>query len=97
MQNLAQSETSPDLKLFGKNALIYAGGIATLRLASFVLTPLYVYSLTMSDYGLLAVLSQTFQIMAGFISALKVLCWRKLSPMAVVPLLLDSVSSAGRA
>src|SRR5438034_4785861 len=67
MQNLAQSETSPDLKLFGKNALIYAGGIATLRLASFVLTPLYVYSLTMSDYGLLAVLSQTFQIMAVFI------------------------------
>jgi len=67
MQDLAQSETSPDLKLFGKNTLIYACGIAALRLASLVLTPIYVYSLTMSDYGLLALLTQTFQIMVVFI------------------------------
>ena len=47
----------------GKNAFFYAIGTAGLRTASFVLIPIYTYSLAMDDYGLLAVLLQTAQIM----------------------------------
>jgi len=48
---------------FGKNALFYAIGTIGLRAASFLLIPIYTYSLAMSEYGLLAVLLQTAQIM----------------------------------
>jgi len=55
-----------NLKLFGKNAIIYAIGSVGLRAASFLLIPLYTYSLSMSDYGLLVTLLLTIQVMIVF-------------------------------
>src|SRR6266478_5685093 len=57
-----------DLTKFGKNALLYTIGTVGLRTASFVLIPIYTYSLAVSDYGLLAVLLQTAQIMMTVMS-----------------------------
>lgn len=42
------------LKIFGKNAVIYAIGNIVLRSAAFLLIPLYTYHLSVRDYGLLA-------------------------------------------
>jgi O-antigen/teichoic acid export membrane protein len=55
-----------NLKLFGKNALIYAIGTICLRAAPFLLIPLYTHSLSISDYGLLATLLMTIQILITF-------------------------------
>ncbi len=57
-----------DLKLFGKNAVIYAIGNVGLRGASFLLIPLYTHFLSVSDYGLLATLLITIQIMVIFMN-----------------------------
>src|SRR5689334_8558542 len=48
---------------FGKNAILYAAGIAGLRAASFILIPIYTHSLAMTEYGALVVLLQTAQVM----------------------------------
>jgi O-antigen/teichoic acid export membrane protein len=55
-----------NLKLFGKDAVIYAIGNIGARGASFLLIPLYTYSLSVADYGLLATLLLTSQIMITF-------------------------------
>jgi O-antigen/teichoic acid export membrane protein len=47
----------------GKNAILYSIGTMAIRTASFLLIPIYTYSLTVADYGLLSVLLQTAQIM----------------------------------
>jgi O-antigen/teichoic acid export membrane protein len=52
---------------FSKNALVYAIGSVGLRFSSFLLIPIYTYSMSVSDYGLLAVLLQTAQIMVMII------------------------------
>jgi O-antigen/teichoic acid export membrane protein len=51
------------LKLFGKNAVVYAIGNVGLRAASFLLIPLYTHSLSMKNYGLLMTLLLTTQFM----------------------------------
>ena len=56
------------LKLFGKNTAIYAIGNVGLKAASFLLVPLYAHSLTLTDYGLLATLLITIQIILIFMS-----------------------------
>jgi lipopolysaccharide/colanic/teichoic acid biosynthesis glycosyltransferase/O-antigen/teichoic acid export membrane protein len=53
---------------FGKNALLYSFGTMAIRFASFLLIPIYTYSLSVADYGLLSVLLQTTQIMVIVIS-----------------------------
>jgi O-antigen/teichoic acid export membrane protein len=55
-----------NLKLFGKNALIYAIGNIGIRASSFLLIPLYTHSLSISDYGKLVTLLPTIQIMIVF-------------------------------
>src|SRR5881409_3495428 len=55
-----------NLEQFSKDAVIYATGNIGLRAASFLLIPCYTYSLSVSDYGLLATLLVTIQIMAVF-------------------------------
>ncbi len=54
------------LKLFGKNTVIYAIGNIGLRGASFLLIPIYTYFLSKSDYGLLATLLISIQLMLIF-------------------------------
>jgi O-antigen/teichoic acid export membrane protein len=54
------------LKSFGKNTIIYAVGNLGLRGASFVLLPIYTHFLTVSDYGLLATLLVSIQLMLIF-------------------------------
>lgn len=49
--------------VFGKNAVIYAGGNACARTGAFLLIPLYTHSLSLDDYGLLSTLFITIQIM----------------------------------
>jgi O-antigen/teichoic acid export membrane protein len=56
------------LSTVGKNACFYAASTVGIRAASFLLTPVYTYSLTVHDYGLLAVLLQTSQIMVMVMS-----------------------------
>ena len=51
------------LKIFGKNAIVYSIGNVGLRAASFILIPLYTHSLSMNDYGLLMTLLLTIQLM----------------------------------
>ncbi len=51
------------LKLFAKDATIYAVGNIGLRAAALLLTPVYTYCLTVSEYGLWATLQTTIQIM----------------------------------
>jgi O-antigen/teichoic acid export membrane protein len=52
----------------GKNAFFYAIGTMGIRTASFLLIPIYTYSLSVADYGLLSVLLQTAQIMVIVVS-----------------------------
>jgi O-antigen/teichoic acid export membrane protein len=56
------------LKSFGKNTVIYAVGNLGLRGASFVLLPIYTHFLSVSDYGLLATLLVSIQLMLIFAS-----------------------------
>jgi O-antigen/teichoic acid export membrane protein len=51
------------LKLFARDATIYAVGNIGLRAAALLLTPVYTYCLTVSEYGLWATLQTTIQIM----------------------------------
>jgi len=51
------------LRLFGKNTVTYAIGNIGLRGASFLLIPIYTYLLPQSDYGLLATLLISIQLM----------------------------------
>src|SRR6266571_8642964 len=51
------------LRMLGKNACFYAAGTIGIRTASFLLIPVYTHTLSTGDYGLLAVLLQTAQIM----------------------------------
>ena len=55
-----------NLKLFGKNSVIYAIGNLSLRGSSFLLIPLYTHFLSISDYGLLATLILTIQVLITF-------------------------------
>ena len=55
-----------NLKIFGKNTIIYALGNIGLRAASFLLIPLYTHALSVEQYGLLATLLLTIQIMSIF-------------------------------
>ena len=57
------------LKNFGKNTIIYAVGNILSRATAFLLIPLYTRTLSVHDYGLLATLITTIQIMIIFISA----------------------------
>src|SRR2546428_325469 len=52
-----------NLRMLGKNACFYAAGTIGLRAAAFLLIPVYTHTLSTGDYGLLAVLLQTAQIM----------------------------------
>lgn len=56
------------LKLLGKNTIIYAIGNVCWRTASFLLIPLYTHSLSVTDYGLLATLLVSIQLMVIFMS-----------------------------
>ena len=56
------------LRLFGKSTAIYAIGNVGLKAASFLLVPLYAHSLSLTDYGLLATLLITIQIMLIFMN-----------------------------
>jgi len=51
------------LRLFGKNAVIYAIGNVGVRAASFLIIPLYTHSLSVNDFGLLMTLLLTTQLM----------------------------------
>jgi O-antigen/teichoic acid export membrane protein len=51
------------LKLFGKNAVVYAIGNIGLRAVAFLLIPLYTHSLAIRDYGLLMTLLLTNEFM----------------------------------
>jgi len=66
MEKNTEDEKSVNLKLFGKNTLIYALGNIGLRAASFLLIPLYTHALPIKEYGLLATLLLTIQIMSIF-------------------------------
>jgi O-antigen/teichoic acid export membrane protein len=52
-----------NIKALGQNTLLYAVGNIGVRLASFLLIPLYTYSLNISDYGLLVTLLLTTQLL----------------------------------
>ncbi len=52
-----------NLRLFGKNTIIYAIGNMGLRAASFLLIPLYAHSLPLEDYGKLMTLLLSIQLM----------------------------------
>jgi O-antigen/teichoic acid export membrane protein len=52
-----------NLRLFGKNTIIYAIGNIGLRAASFLLIPLYAHSLPLEDYGKLMTLLLSIQLM----------------------------------
>ena len=56
------------LKVLGKNTVIYAIGIIGMRAASFLLIPVYTRTLSVSDYGLLAILLLSIQFMLIFIN-----------------------------
>jgi O-antigen/teichoic acid export membrane protein len=51
------------LRKLGKNTVVYAVGNVGLRAASFLLIPLYTHTLSVADYGLLATLLITIQLM----------------------------------
>jgi O-antigen/teichoic acid export membrane protein len=52
-----------NLRLFGRNTIIYAIGNVGLRAASFPLIPLYAHSLPLEDYGMLMTLLLSIQLM----------------------------------
>lgn len=56
------------LKIFGKNTTIYAISNIGLRSVSFLLIPLYTHSLSISDYGVLATLLVSIQLMSILMS-----------------------------
>ena len=56
------------LKLFGKNTVVYATGNIGARAGSFLLIPLYTHFLSLGDYGLLATLLISIQIMLTLMS-----------------------------
>ena len=55
-----------NLKLFGKNTVIYAIGNITLRASSFLLVPVYTHYLSVEDYGRLETLFVTIWILLIF-------------------------------
>ena len=55
-----------NLKAFGKNTIIYAIGNIGLRTGSFLLVPLYTHALSVSEYGMLATILLTIQILSVF-------------------------------
>ncbi len=52
-----------NLRLLGKNVSVYAVGSIILRLNSFLLIPLYTFSVSLRDYGVLVTLMTTVQVM----------------------------------
>lgn len=52
-----------NLRIFGRNAVVYAFGTIILRASSFLLIPLYTHHLSLEDYGLLSTLLLTIQIL----------------------------------
>ncbi len=56
-------------KSIGKNTIIYGVGNILSRATAFLLIPMYTRSLSVNDYGLLATLITTIQIMVIFMSA----------------------------
>lgn len=52
-----------NLKGFGKEAAVYAVGTVCLRAASFVIIPIYTYSLSLKEFGLLSSLLITIQVL----------------------------------
>ncbi|MCU7491207.1 MAG: lipopolysaccharide biosynthesis protein [Bacteroidota bacterium] len=56
-----------NLKIFGKNAIVYSVGTVVLRASSFLLIPLYTHYLSLSDYGLLSTLLLTIQILVTIV------------------------------
>ncbi len=52
-----------NLSAFGKNAFLYLLGNVCVRASGFVLIPLYTYSLSLADFGVLATLLVTIQMM----------------------------------
>jgi O-antigen/teichoic acid export membrane protein len=56
-----------NLKLFGKNAVIYAVGTTGLRASGFLLIPIYTHFLPLNDYGLLSTLLLTINFMVTLI------------------------------
>jgi O-antigen/teichoic acid export membrane protein len=52
-----------NLRIFGRNAILYALGTVCARAAMFLLIPLYTHLLPISDYGALTTLLITIQIM----------------------------------
>jgi O-antigen/teichoic acid export membrane protein len=58
-----------NLKIFGKNTIIYGIGNISIRAAGFFLIPLYTHALPVKDYGLLATLFLTMQFMVILMSA----------------------------
>src|SRR5437773_1277444 len=56
-------EEPMNLRMLGKNACFYAAGTIGLRTAAFLLIPVYTHTFSTGEYGLLAVLLQTAQIM----------------------------------
>ena len=58
-----------DLKLLGRNTVIYAAGNIGLRAASFLLIPLYAHLLSQADFGRLATVLFTVQIMLVLMNA----------------------------
>jgi O-antigen/teichoic acid export membrane protein len=54
------------LKIFGKDAASYGFGIMAVKAVSFLLIPLYTHSLSVKDYGLLATLIITIEILFIF-------------------------------
>jgi len=57
------------LRLLGKNTAIYAIGNVGTRAAAFLLLPLYTHCLSVKDYGLLATLLISVELMVVFMSA----------------------------
>ena len=55
------------LKVLGQNVITYAMGNISLRIASFLLIPLYTHTLSISEYGLLMTLLMTAQILITII------------------------------
>lgn len=59
----AADAREPGLRVFGKNVILYGIGNISARAASFLLVPIYTYSLSITDYGVLMSLLMTAQLM----------------------------------
>lgn len=62
---------SNDIRTIGKQTLIYGAGIVVGRLAGFLMLPIYTRFLTLSDYGILELLTTTVDFV-GTIAAMGV-------------------------